>query len=400
MPLFNYKASNQQNQIVNGSITAPNKEEVATILKNRSLNPISIATAQKKVNVSGSLPNVEKIAFCRYIATMLTSGLSLTSGIPALKSETKNPLMRQILDDIQYNLERGQPLSAALSNYPKTFDKFFLTLVKSGEVSGTLAESFKYLEQQLRAEYSLSQKIKSALVYPAIVTMAMFGIGFLMFFFILPQIGKVFLTMTIPLPAITRGIFTISITTANYRYPIIAISIILMIALFLFLRKPTGKKLVMGLIAPTPIVSNLMQQIDIARFCRIFSTLVASAVPITDSLEIALSSLSHPKFKSLAETIPEQVSKGKSISAAFSTNPVFPALLTQMINAGEKSGTLDTALSDLAAFYEEEVEEAVKKTTQLLEPLLMLVVGIGVGALILAIIAPLYSVVGNLQIQR
>jgi len=308
--------------------------------------------------------------------------------------------MRQILDDIVYNLERGQNLSAALSSYPKVFDKFFLTLVKSGEVSGTLAESFHYLEQQLRAEYSLTQKIKSALMYPGIVFLAMIGIGFLMFFFILPQIGRVFTSMTIPIPAATRAIFTISMTAADYRYPLIALIIIAFVALFLFLKKPMGKKLVMTIISPLPIVSNLLQQIDIARFCRIFSTLVASSVPITESIDIALSSMSHPKYSHLNTIITDQVRQGKSVSYAFSQNKIFPALLTQMIAAGEKSGTLDTALSDLAEFYEEEVSEAVKKTTQLLEPMLMLVVGVGVGGIILAIIAPLYSVVGNLQVQR
>jgi type IV pilus assembly protein PilC len=309
-------------------------------------------------------------------------------------------LLKQILDDILYNLERGQPISSALSNYPKVFDKFFLTLVKTGEVSGTLAESFKYLEKQQRSEYSLSQKIKGAMVYPAVIFIAMMGIGFLMFFFVLPQIGRVFLTMTIPMPAATRFIFTFSLGVAKYRYPVIALIVIIMIALYLFVRKPAGKHLVMKLIAPIPVVSVLLQEIDIARFCRIFSTLVSSAVPITEALDISLSSMNHPRFRNLHEQVIPLVTQGKTVSDAFATHPVFPAMLTQMLSAGEKSGTLDTSLADLADFYEEEVEEAVKRTTQLLEPIVMLMVGIGVGAMIIMIIAPLYSVVGNLQMAR
>ena len=273
-------------------------------------------------------------------------------------------------------------------------------MIRSGEVSGTLAESFKYLERQLRAEYSMSQKIKSSMIYPAIVFIAMTAIGFLMFFFVLPQIGKVFMTMTIPIPKFTRTMFTLSLSAVKYRYAIIALFIITLIGLFLFVKKPAGKRLVLALIAPIPIVNNLLQQIDIARFCRIFSTLVASAVPITDALEISLSSLNHPKFRNLSTTITQEVLHGKSIAETFSKNQMFPALLTQMLSAGEKSGTLDTSLADLADFYEEEVEEAVKKATQLLEPVVMLLVGIGVGAMILMIIAPLYSVVGNLQMSR
>ena len=399
MPIYVYKASNSQNKIVQGTLSAPTAEEVAQTLKKQSLNPLSIQPTLSKKNVAGSLPATEKIALCRYLSTMLTSGVSLTSGLPAIKKEAKNPLLRQLLDDMIYSLERGQPLSAALANYPKVFDKFFLTLLHSGEVSGTLADSFKYLEKQLRAEYSLSQKIKSALVYPVVVFMAMMGIGFLMLFFVMPQIGRVFLTMTIPLPQVTRTIFTLSITLAKYRYPIIALTIISFIGLYLFVKKPAGKRLVLTLISPLSIVNHLLQEIDIARFCRIFSTLAASAVPITDALNIALSSMNHPRFHNLAQDITLKVSRGKSVSEAFTENHVFPAMLMQMLSAGEKTGTLDVSLGDLANFYEEEVEEAVKKTTQLMDPLVMLLVGIGVGAMILSIIAPLYSVVGNLQLQ-
>lgn len=400
MPNFSYKAADSQQKVVEGTLVAPNPEEVAQVLRKQGLNTILVKEAKAQAKVAGNLPPVEKISLCRYLSTMLSSGVSLTSGIPALKKESKNPLMRQILDDILYALERGQPLSNTFANYPKVFEKFFITMVRSGEVSGTLAESFKYLERQLRSEYSLSQKIKSSMIYPAIVFISMMGIGFLMFFFVLPQIGKVFLTMTIPIPKFTRTIFTISLTAVRYRYAIIAMIILMMIGLFLFIKKPAGKRFVLALISPLPVVSRLLQQIDIARFCRIFSTLVASAVPITDALDIALSSLNHPRYRNLATSITQQVTHGKSIADAFSNSQLFPAMLTQMLSAGEKSGTIDTSLADLADFYEEEVEEAVKKVTQLLEPIVMLLVGIGVGAMILMIIAPLYSVVGNLQMTR
>jgi len=397
MAIFNYKATDSTNQITKGAISAPNKEEAAQILAKKGLKILTLKAEPVKVDISGQLPDVERITFCRYMGTMLNSGLSLTEGVPVLRQEAKNPLMRQILEDISFHLERGQTLSAALSNYPKAFNKFFITLIKAGEVSGTLSSSFSYLEKQLRAEYSLSQKIKSSMMYPSIVFIAMIGIGFLMFFFILPQIGNVFLNMTIPLPAVTRTLFTVSLAAAKIKFLLMGLIVIAMVALVLFLKRPMGKKIITQIIAPLPVVSRLLQQIDIARFCRIFSTLVASAVPITDALDISLSSLSHPKFKNIAKNITQQVVEGKTVSTAFTTNQIFPPLLTQMIAAGEKSGTLDTSLSDLAGFYEEEVEEAVKKATQLLEPMLMLVVGIGVGAIILMIIAPLYSVVGNLQ---
>jgi type IV pilus assembly protein PilC len=397
MPVYNYKASNLEKQVQEGTLAAPSEEEVSQTLKKRGLDPISIKLQKTKSNISGKLPTIEKITFCRYVATMLDSGLSLVEGMPVLKIESKNGLMKQIIDDIIYHLEQGQPMSAALKGYPQVFDSFFITLVDAGEVSGTLADSFHFLEEQLRAEYSLSQKVKSALVYPAVVFVAMAGIGYLMLFFIMPQIGEVFLRMSIPLPAITRAIFNGAIAIAKFRLPLIALSLVSTIALIIFVRKPFGRRVIFKAITPIPIINRLLKQIDIARFCRIFSTLVASAVPITQSLEIALSSLSHPRYAKMKDEVIGKVSQGKNISIAFKDSQAFPPLLIQMISAGEKSGTIDTSLKDLADFYEEEVSEAVKKSTQLLEPMLMLIVGIGVGAMILAIIAPLYSVVGNLQ---
>lgn len=398
MPLYAYKAASRNTtKVTTGTLSAPNAAEAANVLKKKNLDPITIHEMGERKKNTGRLPVVEKITFCRYMATTLNAGLSLSEGIVVLKQETKHPLMRQILDDMVYHMEQGQNLSMVFALYPQTFENFFVTLVSAGEVSGTLAESFRYLEVELRAEYALSQKIKSALMYPAIVVCAMIGIGSLMFFFVLPQIGKVFLNMTLPLPTFTKNMFTFSVKVAEYRLPLMISVVAAGIATAVFAAQPIGKKVLVHLISPIPVVNKLLRQVDIARFCRIFSTLLSSAVPITKALTIALNSLSLPESKRKAETIINEVNLGKPVASVFHQQKLFPALVTQMIAAGEKSGTMDQTLGDLAGFYESEVEESVKNATQLLEPALMLLVGIGVGAMILSIIAPLYSVIGSLQ---
>jgi len=400
MPNFSYKAVSSDNQLINGTITAPSASEVNAELSKKNLKPISIREEKTIKSSHSTLPAIDKITFCRYVTTMLSSGLSLNEGISVLKNETKHPVMKQILNDILYNLERGNQLSQSLAMYPKVFDTFFIALVKSGEISGTLEKSFKYLESGIRSEYSINQKIKGAMIYPAVILSAMFGIGGLMLFFIMPQIGKVFLSMTIPIPPITRTIFQFSVTMSLYRLPIIIGVLFLLIGLFLFFKQPLGKKILLTLIKPLPVISNLLQQMDIARFCRIFSTLISSAVPITESLEITLNSLTEPKYRAMSKKVVSEVMQGKTIAGTFREHQAFPPLLIQMIASGEKSGTLDSTLADLATFYEEEVTEAVKKSTELIEPILMLFVGIGVGAMILSIIAPMYSVVGSFQTGR
>ncbi len=397
MANFIYKAITDKNVIVEGNISAKSKEEAAGVLSKKNLSLLTIKPVREKVTIKGSVPAIDKIVFCRYLSTMLSSGLSINEGIDVLLQETKHPLMKRILGDLTYSLEQGQQLSTVFEHYPNVFEKYFLTLTHAGEVSGNLAEVFKYLEAELRSEYSLNSKVKGALLYPTIVFMAMVAIGSLMFFFVLPQIAKVFLNLKMPLPAFTRAMFTFSLMLSKQMVPILISVVILAILFFMFSKKPWMKNLIFYLIRPIPMVRNLIKKIDMARFNRIFSTLLKSAVPITEALEISLEALSWYEYRSLSKSLPGEIRKGKSLSEAVKANKVFPSLVIQLVAAGEKSGTLDTTLGELATFYEGEVEEELKNLTQIIEPVLMLLVGISVGVMILSIIAPIYSVVGSFQ---
>lgn len=396
MASFSYRAVDQQNQIVQAAAVANSKEELAQELTSRGLTPLSIKKIKEGGN-TGQLPIVEKIAFCRYISTMLKSGLSLTESIEVLAEEAKQPLLKKILEDLKFGVNHGQTLSSIFAKYPNTFSNFFITLVQSGEVSGTLADTFDQIQKEMRAEHSLTQKITSAMMYPAVVFVAMGGIGILMFFFIMPNIGQVFLNLGIPLNPFTRIMFEVTLSLSAYKYWIIAGGLASLVTTFVFIKTSAGKRFFLALLKPIPVIRNLIKQIDVARFCRVFSTLLVSGVPITQALQISLDSLSFSDFHNSSKQIVDNISKGQPIALAFKDLQVFPALLIQMIAAGEKSGTLDTTLNDLGGFYEEEVENAIKKLTQLLEPVMMLLVGVGVGIMILSVIMPIYSVVSNIQ---
>ncbi len=397
MANFTYKAIDANKKVIQGKQTAKTREEVAQALAKRNLMPLVIKSDVDQLVIRGSIPTIEKITFCRYLSIMLTTGLSLSEGIEVLRNETKNPLMAKILGDMNYSMEQGQQLSTIFERYPGIFEPFFLTLARAGEVSGKLSDVFKYLETELRAEYSLNAKVKGALLYPAVVFVAMIVIGTMMFFFVLPQIGRVFLSLRLPLPFLTKTLFTVSIALSAQFIPIV-ISMMVLGGLFvLSLKNRTVRDFLFTIVRPIPIIHKLLVKIDIARFSRIFSTLLRSAVPITEALEISFNTLTLPEYRDMAATIPDEVKKGKTLSSIVKSDPKFPSLLVQMVAAGEKTGTLDATLADLASFYEEEVEEEVKGLTQIIEPVLMLCVGVAVGAMILSIIAPIYSVVGNFQ---
>ena len=400
MANFNYKVIKPDNSLETGTISAKDKKEAAEMLKRKKLKPISILQERKSKNLTGNIPTIDKINFVRHLSTILKSGISLSEGMIILQEEVKHPVMKKLLLDISYSLDQGQQLSTIFARYPNIFNNVFITLTGAGEVSGNLAETFKYLEKEIRAEYDLSQKIKGALLYPSIIFIAMLGISILMFFFILPQIAKVFTSMKLPLPTFTRILFKSSLIASQHTWIIISGIIVFLIGIFLFLKSEKGKKTILGIISPLPFIKNILKQLDLARFTRIFSTLIKSAVPITEALDISLSTMTWKNYQNLNQKIGEQIKKGKNISTAFKSAEDFPVILIQMIAAGEKSGSLDTNLEDLSKFYAQEVEESVKKATTLLEPMLMLIVGIGVGGIILSIIAPLYSVVGSLQDVR
>lgn len=397
MPSFTYKALDANRQVVTGTLTARNREDVAQVISKKGLSTLLIRAVPETNRIRGTIAPIDKIIFCRYLSTMLSSGLSLSEGIEVLREETKHPLTRTILGDISYSLEQGQQLSTVFERYPQVFESYFLTLTHAGEVSGKLAEVFKYLEAQLRSEYNLSSKVKGALLYPGIVFSAMIGIGVLMFFFVLPQIGKVFLNLKLPLPIFTKLLFQFSLILSKQMVPILVFTIVIVIGVFFALKRKAVRSALLLLIKPIPLIRNLVKKINLARFTRIFATLLKSAVPITEALEISLSSLFWQEYRNLSKVFPEEIRKGKSLATVMRDYRVFPSLMIQMVSAGEKSGTVDAALDDLATFYEQEVEEELKNLTQILEPLLMLLVGIAVGVMILSIIAPIYSVVGSFQ---
>ena len=400
MPLYSYKAVDKTGAVIEETIQAANRQDVANVLKSDDLNVLTVKNLNSNVGaIFGSKTSVaEKAVFCRFLGTMLRSGLSLHEAVQILGKESKNKKMREILSNIAFQTRKGQSLSVTLSKYKDVFDPVFLTMVKAGEESGTLDKSLDYLSKQLMARHELTQKIKGSLMYPAVVISAMAGVGVLMVVFVLPQISSVFLKMNIDMPWTTRLILNFGNLVGD-NIAVFLISLVLLAALIVifFSARPT-KKIFYNLLGEIPLVREIMNQVDVAQFARTLATLLKSGVPITEALNVSSDSLSQPRLRQQAKGFSESVSKGKSLSDILGENKqVFPAIMVQTIKTGEKTGTLEEVLKELADFYESEVEHQLKRLTSLLEPVLMLVVGIIVGAMVIMIIAPIYSIIGNLE---
>lgn len=405
MVLFTYKARDKKGKIIENTIQAADRQDAASILKSESLQVLTIKSHEEKARIlfGGRVSVAEKAAFCRFLATMLRAGLSLPEAVEIIKKESANKTLKKILTDISSQTLKGKSLSTVLGKYPTIFDPIFLTIVKAGEETGTLDQAFDYLSKQLSASHELSQKIKGSLMYPAVVISAMMGVGLLMLFFVLPKISGIFLKMNLELPLMTKLILNLGqfIDKNTFVVLIGVLAVIFLAVLALFIEE--SRRVLLNFLAKIPAIKKIMQQIDVARFARTLSTLLKSGVPITDALNVAAGSLHQPKLRRQAEKFSEGIVKGESLSEILTKNhQAFPLIVVQTIRTGEKTGSLEMVLKELAEFYEQEVEHQLKRLTSLLEPVLMLLIGVVVGAMVVMIIAPIYSIIGGLQsaIQR
>jgi len=400
MPLFTYKAKDSKGRITEEVVQADSKKEAVSFLKSKELQILTIKTLDTRMGkvFSGSISTAEKAAFCRFLATMLKSGLPLTESIDIIRQETKSKKFRQILHDTTFHIQKGESLSTVLAKYKTDFDTVFLTMIKAGEESGTLEKSFDYLAGQLLASYELTQKVKTSMMYPAVIIIAMVGNAFLMLGFVLPKMSDVFLDLNVEIPITTRFLLSMGKTVGeNLALTFIILFVILFIVFMLFVIRST-RNIIMSYVVKLPVIGSVMDQLDTARFARTLSTLLKSGVPIMVALDVTSDVLRQPHLKKQAKEFSTQVAKGKSLSAILTKQKKsFPAIMIQTIKAGERSGSLEVVLEELAKFYEMEVDYSLKRATALLEPLLMLVIGVAVGVMVVMLITPIYSIVGGLE---
>ncbi len=285
-----------------------------------------------------------------------------------------------------------------MSKYPKVFDPIFLTIVKAGEQAGTLEKSFDYLSKQLLISHEMTQKVKGAMVYPAVIVTAMIGNAIVMLVFVLPKMSGVFSTLNLKLPTATKMILDLgNFVGANTGLVLGGIAVLLILTIVTFVWKVT-RDLLVALLTKIPLVKKLRDQIDVSRFARTLSTLLDNGVPIMESLDVSADVINQARLKHEAKMFSEGVGRGEALSDILEkSRNVFPKVVTQTIKAGEKTGALEQVLIELAEFYEKEVDYTLKNLTSLIEPIIMIVIGVGVGALVVMMVIPIYSVVGGLE---
>ncbi len=406
MPKFIYTAKGVADGASSaGETDAKDERTLATDLRERGLLLTSAKEVREESQVQVrfldrfmSVPLKEKMVFARNLAVMISSGLVVARAIKSLSLQTKNKTFRKILDDVYEEVQAGKTLSESLGKYPAVFSELFTNMVYVGEVSGNLESVLDILALQLEKEHDLKSKVKGAMTYPAVIVIAMVGIGVLMLTYILPKITGVFKDMDVELPKTTLFIMGMSDFLREHAILSVAIVVFLGIGVKFFYGTTGGRKFFHFLFLRMPIVGNIVVKVNCARFARIYSSLLKSGVSVVDSLKIVGKTLGNVYYKDvLAEAI-EEIQKGTNLSVVIAAHErQFPILVSQIIEVGEETGKTEVVLERLAEFYEEEVNQITKNMSSIIEPVLMLLIGGGVGFFAVAMLQPMYSVLENIQ---
>ena len=340
----------------------------------------------------------EKMLFAQHLSLLIKGERPLFEALKVLRNETKSGTFKKVLNGILNRVSEGISLNQSLRAYPQIFDKFFCNVVKVGEVSGTLSENLKYLSQYLRNQYLLQKKIVLALIYPLLILILTFFLILLLLLFVLPKIIGLFRALQVELPWATRVLINTSIFLKNNGIKLIVIFLFLFLVFKLLNRNRIIKFYSHKLLLSLPALGKVSMNVNLARFSRTFYTLFKSGVPVLEALEVCQEVLQNAVYKERLKRIQYEVERGERLSEALKKFPdIFPPIFAQMILVGEKGGTLEESLRYLAEFYEEEVDSAVKNLSGLIEPFLLILVGVVVAFVVLSIITPIYRLVGNLS---
>ncbi len=405
MPQFSYKARTVQGEIKLGKLNAADKIELASNLRKQSLILISIEKGEKKKgDINIKLPSflnrvsaVDKMLFTRNLGVMLRAGLSFSRALSVLAEQTSNTYFKEIIMSVQDDVQKGNPLGESMEKFPKAFDELFVNMIKVGDAAGNLEEVLNLLYIQIKKSHELVSKVRGAMMYPAVIIFAMVIVGTLMMVFVLPTILTIFTDMDVELPLPTRMLIFVSNTIQNQGLLVLVGFIIFFISIGLALKNPKGKRAFDYLILHTPTIKGIVAKMNMARFARTLSSMIASGVSIVDALETVSGILGNSYYRDSIKKASINVQKGMSLSEFFGQyGKLYHPMLVNMIEVGEETGTLEDTLRQVAEFYEDEVEQVTENISSIIEPILMLLIGGAVGLFAVSIIQPMYGIMGKM----
>jgi len=399
MAVFKYSAKDPTGRVIAGTIEADNDAMVVDRLREMGFFITNLEKETPRRDVGEILQGwfgvgLKDLAiFSRQFSTMVNAGLSLVRVLSILEQQTSNKKLREVAAAVRLDVEAGRPLSEAMGRHPRVFSTLYVNMVKAGETGGVLDEVLNRVAAFLEKEQALRQKVRAAMVYPALLTVAALGGLMFMTIVILPQFQNLFRELggegALPLP--TQIAMAVSVVIRRYWYAVFAVLAGLSWVLRRYLRTPQGRARYDRLKLRLPLLGDLNRKIVVARFSRTLGTLIASGVPIMQSLEVVSKAIDNTVIGEAVDAVRASIREGQTIAIPLQFSGVFPPMVVQMAKVGEETGQLEQMLEKVADFYDVEVETTVQSLTSLLEPILIIFMGVVVGAMVISLYLPIFS---------
>ncbi len=400
MPHYSYKSKNEAGQVFQGIVEAINEDEAVEVLKDRGLSIIFLErlggkTKKKKKGIDLPFLNTVKrkeiVVFSRQLSVMISANVSVVQALRILIEQSDNEALKKVTSEIANEVESGVKLSNAMAKHSKVFSHFFISMIRSGETSGKLDEVLEYLANQEEKDYDLVSKIKGAMIYPIFIITGLVLVGIAMMIFVIPQLTSMLTASGAELPVTTKLLIGSSDVMRNYWWALLIALGFFIFGFRYFKKLPQGKKIIDFVKLKIPVFGNLFKMIYLVRFTQSLSTLTKGGVPLTAGLAIVADVVGNQTYKDLINQTIKEVEDGNSVAVVFLQSDHVPKLISQMLSVGEKTGRLSEVLDKVSSFYSREIENMVANMTHLIEPFIMVLIGVAVGGMVASIILPMYN---------
>lgn len=400
---FTYRVRDKSGKIVSGEIEGASSSVVAKALRERGLTPLQVeekqtSLLQTEIRIPGLSKRVKQkeiVLFSRQFATMVNSGLSLIRALTVLEEQTESDAFRNVLGKVRTDVERGTSLSAAMDRHPKVFTDLYVSMIRAGEIGGVLDETLLRLADILEAQLSLRSKVRSAMAYPAVIGFLIVAVTTAMILFVVPVFTNLYEELgdaELPLP--TKLLVGLSNILTGYWWLVILVTAGSIYGFRRWLATEDGRLLWDTYKLKLPVFGNLAHKTALSRFSRTLAVLSRTGVPILQAIDIVADTSGNRLVAKALDEVKDSVRSGESLATPLSRHSVFPPMVVQMMTVGEETGELDAMLAKVADFYEREVEDTVNALTSLIEPLLIVVMGVSVGAILIALYLPIFNIAG------
>jgi type IV pilus assembly protein PilC len=401
MPLFEYTARNTSNgQIQKGQLDVASKDEVNAYLRKNRLLLVNVREAPKQIKLSlggGRVKTRDVVIFTRQFATMINAGLPLVQSLNILAQQTENKTLREVTKAVVYDVESGNTLADAFSKHPKAFSALYVNMVAAGEAGGILDTILLRLSTFLEKNDALVRKVKGAMVYPGVIITVALGAIAILLIFVIPTFQNMFASANLELPLPTRVVIGMSNFLIGYWWAMLAAIGATIFAFRQYYATTAGRKQIDGLILKAPVLGDVVRKSAVSRFTRTLGTLVSSGVSILEGLEITAKTAGNAVIHDAVMESRQSIAGGETIAAPLEKSAVFPPMVISMIAVGEQTGGLDEMLSKIADFYDEEVDVAVSALLSLMEPAMIVVLGVIVGGMVIAMYLPIFDMMNAVQ---